>query len=316
MKDLIRQFLRKHLQGKGPLLLGLSGGGDSMALLYLLLECHQEFSFDIHALHVDHGWREESKKQAKELQLLVERLGVPIFVSSLEKSSLKNLEEEARKARLRIFQKKYQEGGYQALLLAHQADDQAETVLKRILEGARWSACGGMRPVSMLQGMQVWRPLLSIFKEELVLWLKAQGKEWIEDPTNRDPQFLRGRMRTQLFPFVETYFGKKIGRNLLKFAKTAQEMQEYLEKKTASYFEAILRSEKGVCLDTSVLHLDSFELKFLLHKFLQKEGETLSYEAFETLFDLVVHQARNRKVGKCWIDRGKVFLPDKLSSFC
>ncbi len=96
-------------------------------------------------------------------------------------------ENEARQARLNFFKEIYQKIDAQALVLGHHGDDQSETVLKRILEGASLSSLRGILPVSILEGMQVWRPLLDASKAEIRSWLKAKGLKPIEDRTNLDP---------------------------------------------------------------------------------------------------------------------------------
>eukprot|EP01136_Pigoraptor_vietnamica_P021045 Opistho-1_new@70746 len=196
MKDplllLIRAFLKRHLVSSGPLLLALSGGNDSLALFHLLLACRRFFGFTLQVAHVDHGWRKTSGEEAKSLADMVEKLGFPFHLHTLSPQSSfadRNLEAQARKERLAFFKKLYQQHACQALLLAHHADDQAETVLKRLLEGASLFALGGLKEVTTLQEMQVWRPLLSVPKKELASWNMQKGLTPIEDETNSDPRF-------------------------------------------------------------------------------------------------------------------------------
>lgn len=175
--------------------------------------------------HVDHGWREESQSQAKELKKEVEALGLPFYTTRLEGCKK---EEEAREARLEFFGKL---GKFQALLLAHQADDWAETALKRVLEGAHLPFLGGMDPISQLKGLCIWRPLLTVPKQELENYLSEQGLTPLRDPTNTDPAYLRSRMRVEMIPYLSKCLGKEVSSNLTLLAERAAELKAYLNRR-------------------------------------------------------------------------------------
>ena len=117
----------------------------------------------------------------------------------------------------------------QALLLAHQADDQAETILKRVLEGAHFLALGGMQKQSTLFGMRALRPLLEIPPKNRWRPGLKKGEKGASDLTNADPAFLRARLRTQILPELARQFGKEISSNLLRLGKTFDRLSELVE---------------------------------------------------------------------------------------
>src|SRR5579862_4351474 len=121
----LSEFLAKHWDGVSPLLLGYSGGPDSKALLYALLEAGCRSS--LHLAHVDHGWRSESGEEAAELEKEARGLGLPFHMTRLNLAA--NKEAASREARLKFFQALFAKIPFQALLLAHQAGDAAETAL-------------------------------------------------------------------------------------------------------------------------------------------------------------------------------------------
>jgi tRNA(Ile)-lysidine synthase len=289
--QVIKGFVGKHYLPGKPVLLGLSGGPDSLALYHLLLEAEVE---GLHVVHVDHGWREESRREAEWLQAQV---SVPFHLVRLKEGC--RGEEAARKERIAVFLKLYRELQCQALALGHQGDDQSETVLKRILEGASLTSLGGMKEVSDLWGMRVWRPLLSIPKKKLYLWLEKKGVQPLEDPTNVDPAFLRARMRTEIFPELGKKFGKEIGENLRRLGASVHELKEYLDKKTIPYFQKVVRTRDGLEIDLNPFFpFEKVEMKTFLKKLTDQEGVPLSSVALETLYDLLENNALSSKIDK------------------
>lgn len=257
-------FLKKHWNQESPLLLGFSGGPDSMALLHLLLQ----MKLPLHLAHIDHGMREESGEEAEKLAGYAERLGLPFHLKKLRGITGANLEERFREERRHFFRKLCGEYPFQAVLLAHHADDQAEVVLKRILEGARIYNIGGMTPVDEQDGVNFWRPLLGLRKEIILKVLKKKEIAFFEDKTNKNLHYLRARMREEIFPFLEERFGKQVRSSLCRLGEEAR--GEKMRLKLAYSLE-----QEGVKLNSDQL------TKILSHlqkgsrnkKFLLKEGE-------------------------------------------
>ncbi len=308
----LKNFLKKQLRPKqGPLLLGFSGGTDSLALLHLLLACQKELAFELHLAHVDHGWREESGSEAKGLQKLAQQFSLPFHLRTLKKKNNSNLEAEGRKERLEFFKEIYQKEGCQALLLAHQADDQAETILKKVLEGTHFLALNGMKELSSLYGMRVLRPLLLISKKKLGEWLEKNQLVPIHDRTNQDPRFLRARMRTQILPLLSESFGKEVGANLLRLGETFRELSESLDGRIQEYLKGAKRGPLGVYLDVPA-SLSKLERSALIKKFLDEEELLLTHPVFDTICLLLEQGTANRtffaQKTRLIVDRGILFI--------
>lgn len=309
----VYHFLKSSFVPGRPLLLGFSGGSDSQALLHLLLECKKFFPLDIHLAHIDHGWREESREQSEQLRGMAQFLGLPFYLHQLSPSLNKgNLEDRGRIERLKFFYNLYQEGDFQALLLAHQADDQAETVLKRILEGSDLLSIGGMQPHSFLQGMVIWRPLLKISKAQIVDWLKQRRLKWIDDSSNQDLRFLRARMRLEMFPVLKRSFGKEIEKSLERMSSSAKELKNYIDRKIFPYQKQIQYGPLGAYLDFNLLPLlEKVEVKALLKMIFQEEGEHASFSVLEMMTGHVLTKAANKtfifKTKTFALDRGVLF---------
>lgn len=174
-----------------------SGGLDSTALLL----CLKEQGFEVQAWHVDHGWHEESAIMAESLAEQAEKWGIPFYLKCLTKPE-RNFESQARSGRYQAFAQLAQETGCFQLALAHQADDQAETVCMRMLQGAGVAGCRGMQVHRKRQLLHLWRPLLHIPRAKLMTYLQQQGASWLDDPSNEDLSLWRNKIRKRLFPLM------------------------------------------------------------------------------------------------------------------
>jgi tRNA(Ile)-lysidine synthase len=166
-----------------PLLVMVSGGGDSVALL----DVAHRLGADVSALHVNYGLRDGASEDEAFVERLCEQLGVPLAVERVQLGSGGNLQERARDARYALAEARTA-GDYAA---AHTASDQAETILYRLAVSPGSRALHGMSP---RRGRLV-RPLLSVTREEVREYLRARGLEWREDPSNADRRFARARVR-------------------------------------------------------------------------------------------------------------------------
>lgn len=181
-------------------LIGLSGGADSVALLLMMLPEIRSRKIRAEAVHVNHGLRgAESEEDEHFCRALCEREGVPLTVYRADLRGRTD-EASAREARYEAFRNRYSEYGADALVLAHHADDQAETFLMRLIRGAGPEGLSCMRDDEIIGDLRILRPMLSIRREEIRDALRADGIPWREDESNRDTAFLRNRVRHELIP--------------------------------------------------------------------------------------------------------------------
>ena len=281
-KDCVTDFLLRHLKKGAKLLLGLSGGPDSMALLHFLLASRKKFVFSLHIAHIDHGWRKESKREAKILQEFATQLKLPFHLHTLTRVAGPNIESRCREERLAFFKRLHQKYHFQALLLAHHSNDQAETVLKRVFEGSGLKALGGLRSITHFGDLLVWRPLLAFKKVALQSYLKKRNIPYFEDCTNHDPTYLRARMRKTIFLEIERRFGKNIQHNCSRLGSLCQELSGYLEEKCQIMEAKLITSPFGDCLP---LIFHPTELKFFLKRYDEKAH--LSAAALNRLVQLI-----------------------------
>lgn len=183
--------------GNTPLLLGLSGGLDSMALLHLLVDA----GASLRALHVHHDLHPDADAWEQHCRRACEALGVPFVVARVQVTrDGTGLEAAARDARHAAFADHLRTG--ETLVLAHHRDDQAETVLLRLLRASGSGGLAAMRPRRDFGHGAVWRPLLGVSRADLLAYAQAKGLAWIEDPSNHDAALDRNFLRARVLPVL------------------------------------------------------------------------------------------------------------------
>lgn len=288
MEKAIYHFFKTRVSTTGgSLLLGCSGGPDSKALLYLLSSFCRKHKVRLLVAHIDHGWRKESSLEAALLQKEVESMGWSFYLKIVDCKEFGsgNWESKGRDIRLRFFQELYCEKGVQALFLGHHADDRAEGVLKRLFEGSSFFHLGGMGTDIEMQGMRILRPLLSYPKEKIFDFLKRKGISYFSDPTNLDPSFLRGRMRSEMLPFLQNSFGKNIGKNLCLFADETREVVAYFSSLNRSFLEG---GREGVLDLKEKLPLPEIQLRYLLREWLERQNLVFSRSILHSAVSLLL----------------------------
>jgi tRNA(Ile)-lysidine synthase len=201
----VEEELGVDLEGR-RVLVGMSGGVDSTALLLVLHYLSQRVGFTVGAAHLDHRLRPESAGDADFARGLCERLGIDCTVESRDVARLAGergvgLEEAGREARYRLYAELRQSGGYDYVALGHQLDDLSEDVLMRLIRGTGWPGLSGMPGFDPARALI--RPLLLIPKSTLRAFVTHVGVGWREDATNADSSMTRNRVRNEILPLIE-----------------------------------------------------------------------------------------------------------------
>ena len=189
-----------------PLCVAFSGGPDSTALLHALAQIPAARERGLRALHVDHGLHADSRAWAGHCQRACSDLNVPCTTlgAQVETHRGEGLEAAARHARYAAFEQDLREGEW--LLLAHHRDDQAETVLLKLLRGAGPEGLGGMRERRPLGKGQLWRPLLALPRAQLRAHVEAHALSCIDDPSNADARLSRNYLRHEILPRLAAHW--------------------------------------------------------------------------------------------------------------
>jgi tRNA(Ile)-lysidine synthase len=222
--------------------LGLSGGADSVALLDALVSLSGRRGFHVVAAHLDHGLRPGSTDDASFCRALCERLGVPLRAASADVAARARrerggLEQAARRERYAFLRRVREETGASVIAVAHTRDDQAETLLLRLLRGAGATGLGGMRPRSG----DLVRPLLRVSRDEVLAHLRERGLAWREDPTNVDMRHTRNRIRHELLPYLEARFNPSLREGLSRTARILRDEADHLATEAEALLDEIAR---------------------------------------------------------------------------
>ena len=242
------------------ILVAVSGGSDSTALLALFARAARDLGVDLHVAHLDHGWRgAASERDAEFVRRLALRFKVPVTVGHVDPVAWRRAglrvagrRQSSREARARALRRRFlkataAEIGAQRVALGHTLDDQAESFLMRLLRGSGRRGLGAIHPV--VDGVFI-RPLLGLRRSELRAWLRARGLRWREDATNRDLRLTRNRVRRRLLPLLERQFNPKVVEILARTADLLRDEEAWLEPMTAAaYEEAVSDRPKGIALD-------------------------------------------------------------------
>jgi len=303
LENTLKQFLAQRLKGDAPVILALSGGSDSMALLHALKKVG---GVNLHLAHVDHSWRSESAKEAAALERLATDLGFPFHLETLDTAQFEgNLEAYCREKRYQFFRRIAKDVGAQAVMLAHHSDDQAENALKGVLQGNALPFLGGMRSCGKIEGLQVWRPFLSLSKKAIVESLEEPA---FDDVTNRDTKFLRARMRESIIPQLSESFGKEVSGALNRLSKQSRVLCDYLDKRIEGSLAKLKKGPFGACLpiDSS---LPQVEMEHLIRRVCSANDIILPAAQVEMACQLLQAGVADRVLrSRLYIDRSSLFI--------
>ncbi|HCK89988.1 MAG TPA: tRNA lysidine(34) synthetase TilS [Gemmatimonadetes bacterium] len=224
--SLVRRFqasfrsARSSFLSDAPIVVAVSGGLDSVALLHLFRFVIPQ-SHQLHAAHFDHYSRENSAADAKWVSGLCHAWGVELELGRANEALMS--EESARNARHVFLESVRTRVGGGVVVMGHHADDQAETVLFRMVRGSGLKGLSGM---SEYREPGVWRPLLPFWRDEIALYAQQACLNWREDPTNREPRFTRNILRNNVLPEIESMVAPAARRSLVRLADLAREDEE------------------------------------------------------------------------------------------
>lgn len=244
MEKVIKFIKEKNLiQNGDKLIVGVSGGADSVYLLLILNSLKQKMNFEIIAVHINHMIRKEAVDDQKFVEELCGKLFIPcevfeIDVTNISKRKKMSLEEAGRKARYDAFFKMMKKYQADKIAIAHHQNDQAETFLYRMARGTGIYGAGAMKA----EDGKLIRPLLCVKKQEIIHDLQEIGQTWVEDASNQEDEFARNQIRNQIMPRLEM-INDQVVEHIGSFCEDVQEVTAYLARQVE---DAILKCTRQV----------------------------------------------------------------------
>lgn len=286
------------------IIVAVSGGPDSLCLLDILNSIKNKQKISIIIAHVNHGIRKrESKIEARYVRLKAHSLRLPfeqitVSIPTLARESSLSVEQIGRKVRYDFFKKLSKKYKAQKIALGHHADDQAETILMRIIRG---SGVQGLRGIPAKRDKFI-RPLIDCNRSEIISYCERNNITYCIDSSNKESVYLRNKIRNQLIPLLAREYNSSICKNILQLQAIVQDELSYLDKETEEHFIKIMvkRSPSDIVLDVTQL----IELPVALQRRVIRKG--LGY-LNKYLTDIkFIHIESIRKL--CFLNSGEKYI--------
>ncbi len=280
-------------------IVGVSGGPDSVALLRGLLNCRLAHSLSLVVAHLNHALRAESEADASWVADLAKQHELPAIVERLDISQAaretgQGIEETARQQRYEFFRRVAEAQGASYVAVAHTADDQVETVLHHLVRGTGLSGLQGMPASRSLSAdVTLIRPLLHTTRAAVIDYLAGLNQPFRVDESNSDEQFTRNRIRQTLLPRLREEFNPQVDRALLRLSQQAVEVQEMIDVLgQRALYEALREQRSGfVRLNADVLQdLPSHLLREVFRQLWIEQGwprQRMGFDMWQRLTELV-----------------------------
>jgi tRNA(Ile)-lysidine synthase len=287
-------------------LVGLSGGPDSVALLHSLVAMRSIWSLRLVAVHLNHQLRGlAAEKESDFVEELASHLNIPCVIGSRDVRSYRvkhrlSIQEAAREVRYTFYDETAEKYGAQKIALGHQKNDNAESILMHLLRGTGPRGLSGITPVR--QG-RIIRPLLDVTRNQVLGFLQRHGLEYLEDPSNADRKYLRNKIRHELLPILERDFNVKVTCTLTRLASIARDEEHFWNGMVKATFKDLVTEHKTDSVVFPASHLARLHRallrRLIRHAVLVLKGDLkrLSHNHVEAVCRFI-----NRGAPSGWLD--------------
>ena len=229
------------------IVLGVSGGPDSIAMLNILNELKQKLNFSIVVCHINHGLRKNAIRDEKFVEEFCKKINVEFFVlhadiNKTAKEEKKGLEETGRKIRYEFFDKILKQTSSNKIAIAHNKNDNAETVIMNLLRG---SGINGLKGIEPKNGLYI-RPLIEINRKKIERYCEIEKLNPVIDETNNENIYTRNKIRNIIIPYIEEEFNPNIIENIGRLSEIAKEQTDFIKNQTKQIYENILIKENNL----------------------------------------------------------------------
>ncbi|MGE0267258.1 MAG: tRNA lysidine(34) synthetase TilS [Candidatus Omnitrophota bacterium] len=242
--QIVRAYIKKHklLNPGDKVIIGVSGGPDSIALLSILDRLKHELGIQIHVAHYNHQLRPSARRDQTFVENLCTSMNLGCSVGkslTLKNKKTGSIEEAARLERIDFFLQVKKKTKFHLVALAHTQDELAETILMRIIRGSGLQGLRAIQPVSHINELKIIHPFLERSKKEILKYLEQSKIAFKTDPTNRQLKFFRNKIRLNLLPLLEKEYNPNIKETLVNLTSTLSVDFDFISAKTEELFQKI-----------------------------------------------------------------------------
>ena len=248
-EEVLKTIKDNNLINEGDkIVIGVSGGPDSICLLHLLNNLTNTLKITIYVAHINHSIREVADMETKYVQDFCKKIGVECFVKkedilSLAKKQKKGTEEVGRQVRYSFFDEILEKTNSNKIATAHNSNDRAETVILNILRG---SGISGLKGIEAIRDQKYIRPLINTDRESIEKYCEENNLEPKIDETNKENIYTRNKVRNVVIPYIKKEFNQNIIKTLNRLSIVATEENDYLMKITKQEYANISNIENGI----------------------------------------------------------------------
>ncbi len=247
MKNKVLETIKKYnlIESGDRVVLGVSGGPDSISMLNILHEIKEEFQFEIYVAHINHMIREEAEDDEKYVQTYCEKNGIQCYVKRIDVQQIANTnkigtEEAGRKVRYDFFEEVMQNVGANKIGIAHNKNDKIETIIMNLLRGSGLSGLKGIEPI---RDNKYIRPLIECDRQEIEAYCEEHQLEPRIDKTNFENDYTRNKIRNIIIPYIKKEFNPNIIETIDRLSQVATDESNYMDKQTNIIYQKLLISE-------------------------------------------------------------------------
>ncbi len=299
-------FVKKYnlFSAGQKILLGVSGGPDSLAMLHLFCKLKEEWDIKIAVAHLNHSLRKEADEEALFVEEKAKKYGIPFYIKKLKKDELQenssSVEAAARKYRLDFFKKIIKNNNYHMLSLAHQKNDQVETVLLNFFRGTGLRGLSGISPQSRINGINIIHPLLGISRKEILFYCQKQNLNPKFDKSNEENIYSRNVIRNQILPTIKEKINPSVDDVICRNSALIKKEDQFLNKiSDEMYIKSIKKkNKKEIVFDLDELLTND---QVIVWRIIRRAYKILNNDLVDLYYDHVVEVyslIKEKKTGK------------------
>lgn len=262
MKQKILQTIKKYnlIQSGDSIVIGVSGGPDSICLLHILNELKEELNLKIYVAHINHMIRKEADEETEYVKSFCKNIGVECFAQKIDvvkiaKEEKMGTEEAGRKIRYNFFEEVLKKTNSNKIATAHNNNDKVETIIMNILRG---SGTAGLKGLDPIRENKFIKPLIEISREEIEAYCEKNKLNPRIDKSNNENIYTRNKIRNIVIPYIKNEFNPNILKTINRLSEVATEENEYLNKVTQEIFNKICVEVETTDNSTITLDLKKF----------------------------------------------------------